>query len=185
MSLARPVFNLKAIELGAFFAYFHLFRHLKVIQHFQKYAKTLYFWQAFRQKKKHLKIAVQVSKLGFSPLDPFQVWLPAMATHTKSIAGGHWWAIEKPITAHDLKSVYSDALSPDPLIKGLSSGQPSWVQRFGDRISSGASWFQEQRDENHMAFSRSLWISFANHRARFIPIGWTTYNSWLAFWQSF
>ena len=30
MSLSRPVFNLKAIEFGAFFAYFHLFRHLKV-----------------------------------------------------------------------------------------------------------------------------------------------------------
>ena len=28
LSLARPVFNLKAIEFGAFFAYFHLFRHL-------------------------------------------------------------------------------------------------------------------------------------------------------------
>ena len=34
MSLARLVFNLKAIEFGAFFAYFHLFRHLKVIQLF-------------------------------------------------------------------------------------------------------------------------------------------------------
>ena len=41
-------------------------------------------------------------------MDPFQVWLPAMATHTKSIAGGHWWAIENPITAHDLKSVYTE-----------------------------------------------------------------------------
>ena len=67
MSLARPVFNLKAIEFGAFFAYFHLFRHLKVIQLFQKYAKTLYFQQAFRQKNR-LKIALQVSKLGFSPI---------------------------------------------------------------------------------------------------------------------
>ena len=38
LSLARPVFNLKAMEFGAFFAYFHLFRHLKVIQPFQKYA---------------------------------------------------------------------------------------------------------------------------------------------------
>ena len=28
--MARLVFNLKAIEFGAFFAYFHLFRHLKV-----------------------------------------------------------------------------------------------------------------------------------------------------------
>ena len=34
LSLARPVFNLKAIEFGAFFAYFHLFRHLKVVQIF-------------------------------------------------------------------------------------------------------------------------------------------------------
>ena len=51
MPLARPVFNLKAIEFGAFFAYFHSFRHLKVIQLFQKYAKTFYFRQAFRQKK--------------------------------------------------------------------------------------------------------------------------------------
>ena len=66
-SLARQVFNLKAIEFGALFAYFHLFRPLKVIQHFQKYAKTFYFRQAFR-KKKHLKIALQVSKLGFSPI---------------------------------------------------------------------------------------------------------------------
>ena len=65
MSLSRPVFNLKAIEFGAFFAYFHLFRHLKVIQIFQKYAKTLYFPKAFRQKNR-LKIALQVSKLGFS-----------------------------------------------------------------------------------------------------------------------
>ena len=51
MSLARLVFNLKAIEFGSFFAYFHLFRHLKVIQPFQKYAKTFYFRQAFRQRK--------------------------------------------------------------------------------------------------------------------------------------
>ena len=51
MSLARPVFNLKAIEFAAFFAYFHLFRHLKMIQLFQKYAKTLYFQQALQTKK--------------------------------------------------------------------------------------------------------------------------------------
>ena len=61
MSLSRPVFNLKAIEFGVFFAYFHLFRHLKVTQIFQKYAKTFYFRQAFRQKNR-LKIALQVSK---------------------------------------------------------------------------------------------------------------------------
>ena len=40
LSLARPVFNLKAVEFWSFFANFHLFRHLKVIQTFQKYAKT-------------------------------------------------------------------------------------------------------------------------------------------------
>ena len=67
MSLASPVFNLKAIEFGAFFAYFHLFRHLKGIQLFQKHAKKFCFQQAFRQKN-HLKIALQVSKLGFSPI---------------------------------------------------------------------------------------------------------------------
>ena len=52
MSLARPVFNLKAIKFGAFFAYFHLFRQLKVIQLFQKYAKTFYFSTSFQPKKK-------------------------------------------------------------------------------------------------------------------------------------
>ena len=51
MSLAGLVFNLKAIEFGAFFAYVHLFRHLKEIQLFQKYVKTFCFWQAFRHKK--------------------------------------------------------------------------------------------------------------------------------------
>ena len=67
MSLSRPVFNLKAIEFGPFFAYFYFFRHLKVIQIFQKFAKSFYFRQAFRQKNR-LKIALQVSKLGFSPI---------------------------------------------------------------------------------------------------------------------
>ena len=51
LSLARPVFNLKAIEFGSFSAYFHLFRHLKVMQPFQKCAKTFCFRQAFRQKQ--------------------------------------------------------------------------------------------------------------------------------------
>ena len=40
---------------------------LKVMQPFQKYAKTFHFRQAFRQKNR-LKIALQVSKLGFSPI---------------------------------------------------------------------------------------------------------------------
>ena len=38
-------------------------------------------------------------------MDPLQVCPPSMATHTKSIVGGHWWAMENPITACDLKSV--------------------------------------------------------------------------------
>ena len=59
MSLARPVFNLKAVEFTAFLAYFHLYRHLKVIQLFQEHAKTLFCRQAFILKKKnHLKIAL-------------------------------------------------------------------------------------------------------------------------------
>ena len=55
------------MEFGSFFAYFHLFRHLRMIQPFQRYAKTFCFRQAFRQKNR-LKIALQVSKLGFSPI---------------------------------------------------------------------------------------------------------------------
>ena len=66
MSLSRLVFNLKAIEFGAFFAYFYLFRHLKVIQLFQKYAKT--FFDKLSDKKNRLRIDLQVSKLGFSPI---------------------------------------------------------------------------------------------------------------------
>ena len=50
-SLARPVFNLKALEFGAFFACFHLFRYLKVVQLFQNCAETFRFQQAFKQKK--------------------------------------------------------------------------------------------------------------------------------------
>ena len=49
-SLASPVFNLKALEFGAFLAYFHLFRYLKEIQLSQNCAKTFQFQQAFRQK---------------------------------------------------------------------------------------------------------------------------------------
>ena len=68
MSLARLVFNLIAIEFWAFLAYFHLFRHLQVIQLFKKHAKTFYFQQAFQTKKTRLKIGLQVSKSGFSPI---------------------------------------------------------------------------------------------------------------------
>ena len=68
MSLARPVFNLEAIEFGAFFAYFHLFRHLKSDTTFPKICQNIMFSTSFQTKKKNrLKIALQVSKLGFSP----------------------------------------------------------------------------------------------------------------------
>ena len=68
MSLERPVFNLKAIEFGSFFAYFHLFRHLKVIKLFQKYMPKHFIFDKLSDKKKRLKIALQVSKFGFSPI---------------------------------------------------------------------------------------------------------------------
>ena len=66
-SLASPVFNLKALEFGAFFACFHLFRYLKVVQLFQNCAETFRFQQAFKEKNR-LKIALQVSKLASSPI---------------------------------------------------------------------------------------------------------------------
>ena len=56
--------NKKALEFGAFFAYFPPFWYLKVL-HFQNCAKTFHFRQAFRQKN-HLKTALQVSKLASS-----------------------------------------------------------------------------------------------------------------------
>ena len=67
MSLARPVFNLQAIEFWAFFAYFHLFRHLKGIQLFQNMPKPFIF-DKLSNKKNRLKIALQVPKLGFRPI---------------------------------------------------------------------------------------------------------------------
>ena len=66
-SLASLVFNLKALEFGAFFACFYLFRYLKVVQLFQYCAETFRFQQAFKQKNR-LKIAFQVSKLASSPI---------------------------------------------------------------------------------------------------------------------
>ena len=62
-----PVFNLKVIEFGAFFAYFHLFRHLQVVQIFPNMSKHFIF-DKFSDKENRLKIALQVSKLGFSPI---------------------------------------------------------------------------------------------------------------------
>ena len=59
---------LKALEFGAFFAFFHLFRYLKVVQLFQNCAETFHFQQAFKQKKNRLQIALQVSKLASSPI---------------------------------------------------------------------------------------------------------------------
>ena len=40
-------------------------------------------WQCL----KHIALKKKVPIL--TALDPFQVWLPSMETHTKSIAGGH------------------------------------------------------------------------------------------------
>ena len=121
MSLSRPVFNLKAIEFGAFFEFFHLFRHLKVsqrkrsrqtsccyshnlifalfssvavqreqrknqeqgniykdlkvIQIFQKHAKTFYFRQAIRQKKKPFEDSPSGFKIRFLRQDPLEAIL--------------------------------------------------------------------------------------------------------------
>ena len=49
--LAKPIFNLKAIEFAAFFAYFHLFRHLIGTQIFQSMAKHLIFNKLSDKKK--------------------------------------------------------------------------------------------------------------------------------------
>ena len=68
MFLARPVFNLKAIEFGAFFAYFHRLRQLKSDTTFRKICQNIIFLTSFQTKKNRLKIALQVSKLGFSPI---------------------------------------------------------------------------------------------------------------------
>ena len=70
-SLTKPVFNLKAFELGAFLTYFHLFVYLKVMQLFSKIVPKhcLFEKLALSDKKKNrLKIALQVSKLAFSPI---------------------------------------------------------------------------------------------------------------------
>ena len=68
MSLAKPVFNLKTIEFGAFFAYFRLCRHLKSDTTFPKICQNILFSTSFQTKKNRLKITLQVSKLGFSPI---------------------------------------------------------------------------------------------------------------------
>ena len=65
MSLSRPVFNLKAIEFGAFFAYFLLFRHLKVIKKIQKYAKNILFSTSFQTKKKPFEDSPSGFKIRF------------------------------------------------------------------------------------------------------------------------
>ena len=61
----RKRFRASYNRIWGIFRLFSPFRHLTVIQLFKKYAKTFYFWQAFRRKKR-LKIALQASKLGFS-----------------------------------------------------------------------------------------------------------------------
>ena len=65
-SLTSPVFNLKALEFGAFFACFHLLRYLIVVQPIQNCAETFRVQQAFKRKNR-LKIALQVSKLASGP----------------------------------------------------------------------------------------------------------------------
>ena len=67
MLLARLVFNLKAIEFGTFFACFHLLGTLKWYN-FSKSVPKHYFYENISDKKNRLKIALQVSKLGFSPI---------------------------------------------------------------------------------------------------------------------
>ena len=58
--------------------------------------------------------------------DPFQVWRPVMATHTKSIAGGQ----ENPIAAHVLKLVCT--VNPEYFVRtqfscpGLSDPSYAW-----------------------------------------------------------
>ena len=64
-SLASPVFNLKALEFGAFFSCFHLFRYVKVVQLFQNCAETFRFQQAFKQKKKPFEDNPSGFKISF------------------------------------------------------------------------------------------------------------------------
>ena len=47
----RCLLNLKALDFGAIFASFDLFRYLKVVPLFQNCAETFRFQQAFKQKK--------------------------------------------------------------------------------------------------------------------------------------
>ena len=70
-------------------------------------ASTQLWWQIWSTFPLNFLCSFHTRFLSTFSMDPFQVWLPAMATHTKSIAGGHWWAKENLITAHDLKSVYT------------------------------------------------------------------------------
>ena len=69
-SLARLVFNLKAIEfVSDIFRLFSPSRHLKVIQLSKNMPKHYqYIFDKLSDKKNRLKIALQVSKLGFSPI---------------------------------------------------------------------------------------------------------------------
>ena len=50
-SLASPLFNLKALELGAFFACFHLYRYLKVVQLSKIVPKHFVFNKLSNKKK--------------------------------------------------------------------------------------------------------------------------------------
>ena len=61
-------------------------------------------------------------------MDPFQIWPLSMATHTKSIAGRHRWAMENPITAHDLKLVYMPTCDRQSRLKADSAH----ILNYGD-----------------------------------------------------
>ena len=66
-SLASPVFNLKALEFGAFFACFHLLGTLKWYN-FSKIVPKHFVFNRLSNKRNRLKIALQVSKLASSPI---------------------------------------------------------------------------------------------------------------------
>ena len=67
--LARPVFNLKTIDLGAFFNYFHLLSTLKWYN-FPKLRQSVSFLTSCQTKKNRLKIPLQVSNLALALMMP-------------------------------------------------------------------------------------------------------------------
>ena len=68
MFLACLVFNLKALEFRAFLPISTVFGTLKWYDVFQICAKTFIFDKPSDKKKNLSKIALQVSKIAFSPM---------------------------------------------------------------------------------------------------------------------